>query len=52
MINMNTKNSTISGKSQPFGPQFTNGLPSCGYPTWWGCEEQRIFEHAFKGLVK
>ena len=22
---MNTKNSTISGKSQPVGPQFTNG---------------------------
>jgi hypothetical protein len=26
MINMDTKNSTISGKSQPVGPQFTNGL--------------------------
>jgi hypothetical protein len=23
---MDTKNSTISGKSQPVGPQFTNGL--------------------------
>jgi len=25
MTNMDTKNSTISSKSQPVGPQFTNG---------------------------
>jgi hypothetical protein len=36
MTNMGTKNSTISGKSQPDGPQFIKG---------W-------FEHAFMGLVK
>jgi hypothetical protein len=36
MTNMDTKNCTISGKSQPVGPQFTNG---------W-------FEYAFMGLVK
>jgi hypothetical protein len=49
---MDPKNSTISGKSQPVGPQVTNGLPFCGYPAWWGCEEQCIFELAFMGLVK
>ena len=88
---MNTKNSTISGKSQPVGPQFTNGwLDSldgrlgiarelrrcfeamagsanlsyaecslcerallCGfYGLELNPEAQRIFEHAFMGLVK